>query len=778
MIEQVAKFVAGRPKTVLALMLLITIFPGYYAVTGLSLTVKLEEMLPVNAPNIQLYWRFSEQFGGANVTLIEVKTTQGSIYSTEFLEKYKRISDDVYYHPDTIRHLVQSLALRKTKSVAGGGGRVEIEAIMWPDVPKTEQEITTFRRNVNNQYRGFLVSDDETSAVIIAEFKDEADFSQILTFLNGLKDREEDSATSIHMAGRPILLGNIYQTLDEIFLILAFSVLLIVAILYGYFRTWVGVLAPLIAASAATVWGLGAMAIYGYNLDPLLILLPAFVFAIVMSHGVQLTSRVLEQIEVGKTMREAVRFSLARLLKPSSAAIITDAAGFAVLGLVAIPSIKALALICGVWLLSIVPALLLAAATLCILPAPQSHRRHSVLLQKFWGTVISMENHKLPIILGTVLLLIVGVIYSKNLEIGDAKGSAIMWEDSRYNQDVESINTRYSRLGTDMMQLYIEGGDNTMLDPNVYHELEALDRYIYENVAEARPSQSLVPVIKLINAVLYEGDPSYELIPDTEEEIGFDIYMFRSRGEPGDFAAYTDSEWRIGNLSTFVEDHSVPTIARLTKALDAYMQEENRPKTEANLLYSGGAIGITESLNDAISESNTKIMVAITLAITLCIILYYRSFVVCLVLIISLATANALTYAFMAWKGVGLNISTLPLSALGVGLGVDYGIYMIDRIREEFRVAADVGQSITNAFMTSGNAIFITAVTMIAPLIPWVFISPLRFQAEMGLLLAIVLLMNMLAAMLFVPAALTLFKPKAIFGKHLLSVQGEVGASQ
>jgi predicted RND superfamily exporter protein len=170
-----------------------------------------------------------------------------------------------------------------------------------------------------------------------------------------------------------------------------------------------------------------------------------------------------------------------------------------------------------------------------------------------------------------------------------------------------------------------------------------------------------------------------------------------------------------------------------------------------------------EALNAEIKRSNVQVMFAIALVIATCIVLYYRSIVTGFILLFSLATANFLTYAFMAYKGVGLNISTLPLAALGVGLGVDYGIYMIDRIKEEFKKCQDVNDAIHRAFLTSGNAIFVTAVTMIAPLLPWAFLSPLRFQAEMGMLLALVLFMNMLGALLFVPAACSAFQPRAIF---------------
>lgn len=769
MINNLSSFISRHPVFVASLLALITIVPGYYANKGLSLNVVLEEMLPADSNNVELFLRFGEQFGGANTTLIEVKNKKGNIYNLEYLKNYKQIAEDVYYNKSTYRHLSQSLVLRKTKAISGGGGRVGVDALLWPDLPKNEKDMTRMRQFVNKQYRGLQVSNDETSAIIIADFRDEADKLEVLNFFLDLRAKYEGEDLEINFVGRPILLGYIYQSLDAVFNILAASLVIIAIILYLYFRTWVGVFIPMFTASVATIWGLGAMGAVEYNLDPLLILLPAFIFAIVLSHGVQFTTRILDNIDAcderPTDCRVCTRDGLALLLVPSTAAIITDAAGFGVLGLVAIPSIESLAVICGLWLLSVVPALIFAAAVMCLIKPPKSHKTGSVILNKLWSAVINMEDHKWTMVFITASLLAMGGWYSQNLTVGDTKGSAILWPEARFNQDVESINTRFSFLGTDMMQVYVEGEKDTMLDPSVYHQTEALDRYVFEHMSEVRPAISLVPIIKLINSVLFEGDPSYAIIPDTKEEVGFDIYMFRSRGEPGDFAAYTNNDWEIGNISFFLEDHSRPTIQKLRDNLDAFFANEKEVVSDAQFLYMGGQVGIVEALNKEIVNSNVKTMVAIAFVIFFCIVLYYRSVTTGLILLFSLATANSLTYAFMAWKEVGLNVSTLPLAALGVGLGVDYGIYMIDRIKEEYRKleVKDVHEAIHHAFLTSGNAIFITAVTMIAPLIPWAVASPLRFQAEMGMLLSMVLFMNMLGSLLFVPAAIAAFHPKALF---------------
>ena len=769
MINKLSTFISKKPVFVAILLTIITIIPGYYAYKGLSLKVVLEEMLPAGANNVELFLRFGEQFGGANTTLIEVKNKKGNIYNLEYLEKYKEIAEDVYYNEDTYRHLSQSLVLRKTKAISGGGGRVGVDALLWPDLPANEKDMTRLRQFVNKQYRGIQVSNDETSAIIIADFRDEVDKLKVLNFFLDMREKYEGENLEINFVGRPILLGYIYQSLDSVFNILAASILIIAIILFLYFKTWVGVFVPMFTATVATIWGLGGMGFVGYNLDPLLILLPAFIFAIVLSHGVQFTTRILDNIsacdEPPKDTRECTRKGLALLLVPSTAAIITDAAGFGVLALVAIPSIESLAVICSLWLLSVIPALIFAAAVMCLIKPPKSHKTGSVILNKMWGAVINMEDHAWTMIFITSLLLGGGVWYAGNLTVGDTKGSAILWPEARFNQDVASINSRFSFLGTDMVQVYVEGEKDTMLDPTVYHQTEAMDRYIFEHMEEVRPAISLVPVIKLVNSVLFEGDPSYAIIPDTKEEVGFDIYMFRSRGEPGDFAAFTNKEWEIGNISFFLEDHSRPTIQKLRDNLDAFFANEKEVISDADFLYMGGQVGIVEALNEEIVNSNIKTMVAIACVIFFCIVLYYRSVTTGLVLLFSLATANSLTYAFMAWKEVGLNVSTLPLAALGVGLGVDYGIYMIDRIKEEYRNldVKSVHEAVHRAFLTAGNAIFITAITMIAPLMPWAVASPLRFQAEMGMLLAMVLFMNMLGSLLFVPAALTAFRPKALF---------------
>ena len=758
MIHALAKFVVSCPRRVLLAFGVLTIVAGYFAATQLTMRVALEDLLPANHKNVELFQRFAGQFGGANTTIIAVRNKEGMIYTPEFLQTYKDVTDKVYFNTDTIRPLTQSLALRKTKAVSGKAGIVQITATMWPGVPQTEAELGKLRQVVRAQFIGHLVSDDEQSAVVIADFKDDADPLQVRQFLEELRAEFESDSVEIAIVGRPLLLGIIKGAIPDVVMIFGISFAIIALILLLYFRAWHGLVAPLLTASVVMVWGLGIAGLYRYNLDPLLVLLPAFIFAIVLSHAVQLTSRVLENWRDGMEWDSSVENALRNLLVPGLGAVVTDAAGFLVLLLVDIPTIKSLAIVCALWLLSIIPAQIFAAALLSASRPPKKFRVGFPGMGKLW-TLLAFHKTRKPIVAVGIVAFIGGFVGMQNLTVGDAEGSAILWEHSRFNRDTSVVNRNFSRLGTDVLQIYVEGDDNAMLAPDTYRRVEALDRSIYETVEAARPAQSLVPIIKAINMVLWEGDPSYFIIPETDREVGLNLYMFRSRGEPGDFAAYTDREWSIGTMAFFLSDHAAPTVTDITTKVENYVADKNR-QSSTQFLYSGGQIGLTEATNTELSAANQRIFIAIVAVIAVCVGVFTRSLVLTGIVLVTLLSATFLTYTLMSVAGIGLSLATLPLAALGIGLGVDYAIYLIGRLREEQRKGVPGANPLRAAFLTSGGAIIATALTMIVPLLPWAVMSALKFQAEMGVLLGAVLALNMLGAIIIIPAAICWFRPK------------------
>lgn len=756
-----AAFVRRRALLIAAVMLLITGGLGYASYHWLSLKVVLEAMLPVRHHNVQLMQKFGAQFGGANTTLIMVENSDGTIYNEKFLAAYKRISDDIYFYPTVHRHLVQSLTLRKTKAIVGAAGRIDINAIAWPELPQTPEQWDMFRAAVKGAYRGLLVSDDEKAGMIIADFKDETDYAALVKFIDGMAEKEAANGIKVHAVGRPILLGTIDGELNATIGLIGISLVFSGLILYLYFQSWMGVLIPMLTASIGTVWGTGVMALVGYNLDPLLIILPVFVFAIVLSHCVQFMSRVFERLETGVGMRDAVESGLTQVFVPSLTAIVAAAAGFFVLVLIGVPSLQVLGVICGVWLLAIAPALMFTASLLCLMPRPRKFRARTTWVETIWQKA-RLSRYRALVVLVTIGCLVAGIHFSKFIVIGDAVGSPILWPNARYNEDNGIINARFSAVGTDTMLIYVEGPQDTMAQPAVYHAMEDLGRYVWERLPKARPAQSLVPIVNAVQEALYEGDPSYAILPQSADELGFDIYLYSSKGEPGDFTAYTNDKFEIGVVSIPLDDKTGGTVAAATQLARDFVAKMPPLPGDAKLSVAGGQIGIAEAINHEIEHTKELVLIAIITFITLTVYFAFRSIWVTAVLVGTLVTATFLTDSAMYALGIGLNINTLPLAALGVGLAADYGIYILHRVKQARAAGESFPDAVDHALKTAGNAVMITAITMIAPVMPWAFFSALKFQAEMGVLHAVVLLFNMLGALTFVPCMVLIFRPKSL----------------
>ena len=759
MVKTIANAVIQYRTIIIIIAIVITSIAGYFAITGVTLRASLNEMLPSQHENVKLYEEFSDKFGGVNTVLVMVENKNGKVYDKEFLEKYKKISDTFYFHDANRKPLFEAVNLRKTRAASGAQGQILVNPIMWPNLPKTDAEMEKFRLLIRGQFNGYLISLDEKSLMIAAEFKDDVDTAALVNFVENVRAEYEDDTVKLSVVGRPILLGEVKKELPKMISIFAISVLVISIFLYLFFRTWVGVVVPMVVAFSVTVLGFGVIGFSGYNMDPLLLLLPFFVFATVLSHSVQFVSRVFDELAEGNNMKEAVRTGLKRLLFPSTAAVITSAAGFTVLALVAIPSIQLLAVICTIWLLTLTPGIIAAAAFMSFLKKPKKYKT-TLPFQPFLATVFGEKMSRNIFLPSFIILLFGGFIVSQNLKIGDAVGSPILWPDSRYNKDVGSINSNYNRIGTDVLQAYFSGAEEIMLNPDLYHQSEAFDRYIYERVLPATPASSLTPIIKNINMVLWEGDPSYQLLPDTTSEVGFNIYMFRSNGEPGDFAAYTNPEWNIGKLSIFTSEHSSETVNELMKYGNEFVDNYSFKEDEPVIQFAGGQIGLIKAINDEIELKETRLLIAIMIIIIFNLIWLYRSVKLGVIITFVLATSHFMTMSVMTLLDVGMNLNTLPLAALGLGRGVDYSIYMADRMRDEMQRGLNFSGAASRAFNTSGIAIIVTAMTMILPLLSWSFLSPIRFQAEMGLLLAIILAFNMLGALTIVPAAIKILKPR------------------
>jgi predicted RND superfamily exporter protein len=779
--DAVSSWMVDHRALVMGLVLALAALAALYA-SRVRLEVQLEKMFPTNHPFVQLNRDLGAKFGGANTLLIAVKVRQGDVFDHRILEKIQRITDALYFLPENIRPLTASITLMKSKYIRStGAGNVAIDGLLWPKLPETAAEIRFAKENVfaNPMYEGSLVSSDGKAALIVGELKSDVDYLKVFEFLQGLRAKEQDENTEIYVTGRPMLYGWIFHHERQVFQVFALSMAVVVAILWLFFRNSHGVIAPLVVGLLTTVLGLGFVGAMGWSLSPLLLVLPFLQVTRAISHSVQIAVRYLEEQAIYKDNIVACKKHIEAMMVPNFGGCSTDAAGFAVLALAPIVLMQETATSMVAWMVGIY----LASGWwhplfLSLLPNPYVESRtgrkpRESTLGKTptdrvnaaiarWAITPAGKATVLAIVL---VLIVVSLYFSSKIVIGDpTPGSPILYPDSEYNRDSALINRTFDRAGSDTYVVFYEGKEDTVSEPAVLLTLDRLGRYLQERMPETfAGSWSIAPFATQLNVEFHDGDPRWAFLPPERSLLGLLIQMAAMKMESQDFARFADPKFSSTNAVYFFKDHTSATVsAAVQHTRDFFARSGTTIPGMGEFKIASGAIGVEYAVNSVITGTHTRIDISVLLAVFGLCVVSFRSIVAGLILVTPLVLANALAMGFMGLWGIGLSINTLPVAAVGIGLGVEFGIYLVSRYREEFARHGDLDRAIVVGAQTAAKAVIFTGLTMIAPVLLWYWVSSLKFQGEMGLLLAILLGANMVAAVTLLPVIVHLVKPRFI----------------
>jgi len=753
---------------------LVTAFFAYHAFQ-IKMVTKFDDLFPQKHAYIKVHNKFRELFGGANFVSIELRVKRGDIFNTKTLEKIKMITNEIEKVPFIHPYQIVSLARRNVKDMRVSTWGMKNVPVMYPNVPQTPQGLEELKDTVfhNDTIYGPLVSLDAKSTLIQAVFiKDprtgkEIDYKLVFDKLNEICDKARDENTVIKLSGNPILYGWVYHYFGQMKGIFALTIAIIIALLYFYFRSWIGVIRPLISGTVSAIWGLGLANLLGYNLDPLILVIPFLISARVVSHSVQMVRRYDEAYYEYRDVKKSCIEACAALMAPGLLGIITDALGILVILTAPIPILVKLALMSFYWVMSIiVSVLILDPIILSFLPAP------SVEQEKFkevsaihhtlglLGKIPYSRKGQVVVIAITFVVLAIGGYYGRYLKVGDARpGSPILWPDSEYNKATASINEKFP--GTNQLFVIVAGDKEDVIQkPESIRLMEDFQRYM-EELPEVGGTISLASVTPRVNQSLHYGDPKWAIQSFHDKQyMAMLVFMFSQGCEPGEMDRYMSREGKLANVICYVKDHKGDTIRKVINRAKTFIKEH--PSKEVRFELAGGLIGVLAAGNEVIARSEIVSIILAFFVVFLTCAITYRSLFAGLIFVVPLAASNYLTFAYMAYREIGMNVNTLPVSCLGIGLGVDYGIYIVSRIIEEYAKVKDYRQASINALTTAGGAVLFTATTLISGVIFWYFLSSIRFQAEMGLLLALWMLISMLGGMVLIPTIIAIFKPKFI----------------
>lgn len=771
-VEGYVAFIWRHRPIVLLILLAITGFWAYQA-RKVEMYSQFADLLPQGHDYIRAYNQHRETFGGANIVTLVVQVKDGDIFNTETLKKIRYVTDQVDQINGVDHNQVASISHVKIRNIKTlPGGMVRSYPVLPVDIPTDPKELETLKfEMVNNDIvLNKYVSADGKAALVFAGFNEERlDYREIQREITRIRTEVEDGNTALYVAGEPMLKGWVWYFTNELFLIFTFTGLFIVLALIVYFRRLYGVVVPLVGATVQGVWGLGWVGFWGFNLDPLILVIPLLITARAVSHAVQMIERYFEELEIQKNQERAAFTCLNDLALPGFTGVISDAGGILVLSVATIPLIQKLAYYGSFWAFANIFCIThLMPILLSYFPVPK-RTEHFVpywmqAILSFLGRFTTNTTGRWAILIVNILIVIFGVRTAITVPIGEQEaGSPLLWRDSHYNVSARTINERFA--GANQLVIYLEGErDHILKEPYVLATVEEMRRYMLEQ-PEAGDTRELYTLARGLNRLYHYNDPRWQVIPPDLATTGNLIFVYEASAPiSGVILEYTDLVYKNGQFVVFYKDVKGDTVREAIARARKFIAEH--PLEGVKMRLAGGFVGTTAALNEEIDVSEKKAALLVIVTVYILVFLSYGSFVAANMVMLALIAAGVASYMYVSFMGIGININSLPVTAVGMGIGVDYILYVVDRVRREVPLAGgDMLQGIRRTISTTGMAVTFTATTMIAGIIPWYFMSSLRFSAEMALLLAILLVTHWLSALTLTPAMFAIFRPKFARGE-------------
>ena len=758
--------VFGHRTLILSLFALVTVVLGWIAVTGLRLDTNFIKQLPLEHEYIQTYLDHKAEFGGANRLLIALVARDGNMFTPQFFEALKIATDEVFFIEGVDRSRVQSLWTPNTRYTEVVEGGIEAGDVIPSDFRPDPEGLARVKENILKAgIVGRLVANDFSGAMVSAQLLDAdpetgvpVDYIAISRELEQkvrarIEGRGVDVAVtvpvSVHMIGFAKVVGDVAAGALSVVTFAIATIALTLLFVWIYIQSLRIALVPVVSSLVAMVWMMGLLVILGYGVDPLGILVPFIIFAIGTSHGVQKISAVSDAAMSGSDSNEAARRTFRLLFLPAIIALLANLVGFVTILLIPVQVIREMAVTASLGIgVIILTDLVLLPVLVSYVPISDRFRervaRRQRALQSIWNHLARITNRgPAAVIIGIALVLgILGFIKGRETPIGDTQaGVPELRPDSRYNQDSNLISQRFS-IGTDIINVIVETKPDGCID---FRIIDAIDRFAWHmaNVEGVRDVMSLAGVSKVVSAGWSEGSLKWRNLPRDERQlVQAQNYIETSTG-------LLNRDCSVMPVMLFLSDHRAETIERVVAAVKEYREKE--PTEGATYRLATGNVGVMAAQNEEVMAKEFVILGWVFAAVTIMCLVNFRSVIGTVMVILPLLLVSILVYAVMAFVGIGLKVNTLPMVALGAGIGVDYGIYLFSRMQEFLRRGESVQQAYLGALRVTGAAIFFTGVTLAIGVATWAF-SPLKFQADVGLMLTFMFLVNMLGAMLLLPA--------------------------
>jgi predicted RND superfamily exporter protein len=776
-------FIVRNRAPVGGVLIAITLFMAFWA-AHVPIATRFEDLFPAGHPNVLLYRKFRRQYGGAQQLVLMLRVGRGDIFNFRTLQAIQDMTREVDKLPGVNHNEVFSLASYRVLYARAEPGALVSSPYMYPHVPRTPQQLDALKGVVRShlQQLAGLVTRDERGAVVIASFNESGlDYKALFDGVERIIAEHEDANTRIYASGAAMFAAWGYHYLARIGLIFLLSAALMALLAFVALGRRTGWWAPLATGACSTIWGLGFVGMRGFNFDPVMLVVPFILTARDLGHGIQWHGQYYEELDRHGDNLRACAATFDAMAAPGLLAVLANVAGIVFVALSDVPALRQIGLGGAVWLgASLAMVFVFQPLLMSYLPTPQ--RRRSPLLDRLDGAA---ARWRAPVgrlaafptrpgfgrgvlIAAGVGVMIAAIAAAREVRVGyQTAGTPIYRPEAKINRDTAEIG---KLLPTNSGWVIVDGpgypSSQSAVGIETLRMADDLASYLMARGDAVAVLGFGTLASKPMNMLLHNGYPKYFALPNTNQLSANLWGFFFAAAAPDEPQAYFAYAPAMNNtcIRLLLPDHTNARLIRLRRDLDAFARErvaDDPALDQVKVRYLGGEAGLYLATDDVMARINRTNLELVLAAILLCCALIFRSLAAGTVFALACVMANFGAFLYMNARGIGLTVDTIPVISLGVGLGIDYAIYTVARIRDEVRQGRALDDATAAALRTTGVWVFATYVVMAGGMAPWVF-SPLLFHNEMSSMLILLMTANLIVGLFILPAFVAWRRPRFI----------------
>lgn len=747
---------------VMIVCLLITLVLGYQAF-GLKLNASFDKTIPASHPYILNFFENRQDLAGlGNSVRIAVEASDGDIFSKRYLDTLRRLNDELFLLPGVDRPYMKSLWTPATRWIGVTEDGLDGGPVIPDNYDGSATSLDQVRQNVERSGEiGQLVAANFHSSIILVPLNEASadgvrlDYHGFSQKLEKFREKYEAEGVRIHITGFAKIAGDLIEGLQQVLIFFALAIAICSMVLYWYTRCLRSTMLVVACSLVAVAWLLGLLPTLGYELDPYSVLVPFLVFAIGMSHGAQKMNGIMQDIARGTHKVVAARYTFRRLFLAGITALLADAVGFAVLMVIDIPVIKDLAIAASMGVATLIFTnlvllpILLSYTGVSAVAARRSLKEEQADTQNenhqkhpLWAFLDLFTRRKwASIAIGVSLVLgVAGFVVSLQVKVGDLDpGAPELRPESRYNLDNAFMAANYA-ASSDVYVVMVRTPEFECVKYQTVSQVDALESEL-QKLPGVESTNSFAALSKRASVGMNEGSLKWYDLPRTQDMLN----AIATRAPRELF----NQKCNLLTVYVFLKDHKADTLDTVVRTVEDFGQRNNT--NEVRFLNAAGNSGIEAATNIVVKKANVQMLLLVYAAVIVLAFITFRSWraVVCAVL--PLMLTSILCEALMVFLGIGIKVATLPVIALGVGIGVDYALYILTVTQARMREGMSLSEAYYRALLFTGKVVALTGVTLGVAVATWVF-SPIKFQADMGILLGFMFIWNMLGAGILLPA--------------------------